>query len=166
MKWVPIALLGLAGPTVADEAALPLVGRALPQAELFDLQGQRLRWRDMREPVLVLNFFAFWCDTWLAELPQLRELAGEQQALGFRLVSVSVDGKWSDQLEVVCGENPPSWPVLVDRGSRLSRQLGLRRVPTVLVVNRERRIAAVFEAYPGNPKVLAAIRAAGSAEED
>jgi len=115
---------------------------------------------------VVLNFFAFWCDTWIAELPQLRELAGEQQDLGFRLLSVSVDGKWTDQLRVVCGDEPPPWAVLIDRGSRLSRQLGLRRVPTLLVLNRERRVTAAFEAYPGNPALLKAIRAAGSARAD
>jgi len=134
----------------------------MPQVELFDLEGRKFRLRDVREPVVVLNFFAFWCDTWIAELPQLRELAGEQGQLGFRLLAINVDGKWTDQLDVVCGEDPLPYPVLIDRTSRLSKQLGLRRIPTILILNRERRITAVFEAHPGNPKLLAAIRAAGS----
>ncbi|MBM3501734.1 MAG: TlpA family protein disulfide reductase, partial [Armatimonadetes bacterium] len=158
-----MAMLGLSS-AHADEAAPPaLVGRALPPAELFDLEGRRLRTQDLREPVLVLNFFAFWCDTWIAELPQLRELSAEQADLGFRLLSISVDGKWTDQLHVVCGDDPPPWPVLIDRGSRLSRKLGLRRIPTLLVLNRERGISAVFEAHPGNTALRQAIRAAGSA---
>ena len=140
----------------------PAVGASLPQADLFDLQGQRVRLQDLREPVIVLSFFAFWCNTWIAELPQLRELAAEQKRLGFRLLMVSVDGKWTDQLQAVCGDDPPPFPVLVDRNSRLSHKLGLRRIPTVLVLNRERHITAVFEAHPGNPKVLAAIRETGS----
>jgi hypothetical protein len=79
------------------------------------------------------------------------------------LLAINVDGKWTDQLEAVCGDDPLPYPVLIDRTSRLSKQLGLRRIPTILVLNRERRITAVFEAHPGNPKLLDAIRAAGSA---
>lgn len=144
----------------------PSTGQRLPQVELFDLQGRRFRLPDIREPVIVLNFFAFWCDTWIAELPQLRELAGQQKQLGFRLLAINVDGKWTDQLGVVCGDDPLPYPVLVDRTSRLSKQLGLRRIPTILVLNRERRVTAVFEAHPGNPALLEAIRAAGSTRGD
>ncbi len=168
MSWALAAILSLALPPGAASAddPPPLVGQRIAPFELFDLQGQRLRLREVREPVVVLNLFAFWCNTWIAELPQLRELAGDRQALGFRLLSISVDGKWTDQLAVVCGDDPPPWPVLVDRESRLSRQLGLRRIPTLLVLNRERRVTAAFEAYPGNPALLEAIRAAGSATAD
>jgi len=160
-----LALLSLmAGPVQAEEATPPppAVGRPVPQVALFGLEGRKFRLQDVREPVVVLNFFAFWCDTWIAELPQLRELAGQQKPLGFRLLAISVDGKWTDQLDVVCGDDPLPYPVLIDRTSRLSSELGLRRIPTVLVLNRERRVTAVFEAHPGNPGLLDAIRAAGS----
>jgi peroxiredoxin len=159
-----LALVGWLGPAACAEEARPpaLVGTRLPAADLEDPSGRRVRLAEVREPVLVLNLFAFWCDTWIAQLPQLRELAAEQEALGFRLLSVSVDGKWAEQLRVICGAEPPPFAVLIDRGSRLTRQLRVRRIPTVIVADRERRITYVGEAYAGNAEVLAAIRRAAS----
>jgi len=150
------------GPAAEDGPTPPAIGDPLPRFELFDIGGRRVRSSEVQEPVIVLNFWAFWCDTWIAELPQLRELAAQQSALGFRLFTVTIDGAWTDQLRQVCGEEGTPFPVLVDRRSRFTNRLGLRRIPTVIVVNRERKITFVHEAYPGNPTILQAIREAGS----
>jgi peroxiredoxin len=147
---------------LADDRGPPAVGEAMPQFTLFDADGRQVRLRDIKQPVVVLNFWAFWCDTWIAQLPQLRELATEQQTLGFRLLAVSVDGRWSDQLEEVCEEEGLAFSVLMDRRGRLSKQLRLRRIPTVIVLNRERRITYIHEAHPGNLAILQAIRQAAS----
>lgn len=159
---VPLAVpfTGQTAPNQAQTGAASSKG--LPAVELFDLEGKRLRIQELREPVLVLNLFAFWCDTWIAELPQLRELAAEQRRLNFRLLSISIDGKWTDQLAVVCRDDPLPYPVLVDRTGRLSQAFGVRRIPTILVLDRRRQTVARFEAYPGNPRLLAAIRRAAS----
>jgi peroxiredoxin len=161
-----LALFACLTPGLAaeEEPAPPAIGDPLPRFELFDVEGRRVRSSGIAEPVIVLNFWAFWCDTWIKELPQLRELAAQQSALRFRLFTITIDGAWTDQLRQVCGDEGAPFPVLVDRGSRLTNRLGLRRIPTVIVVNRERRITFVHEAYPGNPAILEAIRAAGSVE--
>lgn len=161
-----VCLAGLTPALAADgEPAPPAIGDPLPRLELFDVEGRRVRSSGIAEPVIVLNFWAFWCDTWIKELPQLRELAAQQSVLRFRLLTITIDGAWTDQLRQVCGEEDIPFPVLVDRGSRLTNRLGLRRIPTVIVVNRDRRITFVHEAYPGNPTILAAIRAAGSVKD-
>jgi peroxiredoxin len=166
MTAMTLAFLACSMPGLAadDQPTPPAIGDPLPRFELFDVDGRRVRSAEIAEPVIVLNFWAFWCDTWIKELPQLRELAAQQPRLGFRLFTVTIDGAWTDQLARVCGEQGAPFPVLVDRGSRLTNRLGLRRIPTVIVVNRERRITFVHEAYPGNPKILEAIRVAGSVE--
>lgn len=157
-----LALLVVAVAVAAAEPPPPAVGGPLPDFTLFDLEDQQYRLASFEEPVLVLNFWAFWCDTWIAQLPQLRELATQQEELGFRLLAVSVDGAWTDQIKALGGAEGLSFPVLLDHRSLVSRGLGVRKVPTVVVADRERRITYVHEAYPGNPPVLSAIRAAAS----
>jgi peroxiredoxin len=138
------------------------VGDPVPELTLFGLDGQPVCLRNVKQPVIVLNFWAFWCDTWIAELPQLRELAAQQDALGFKLLAVSVDGVWTDQLRAVCGEQRLPFPVLVDRRRRASRLLRVRRIPTIVVIDGRREITYLHEGYPGNPEVLKAIREAAS----
>jgi len=158
---VLVAALLVCLPAIADDdRPAPQPGLQVPAFELFDLQGRLQRMADYSEPVLVLNFFAYWCDTWVAQLPQLRELTRQHQDLNFRLLGISVDGQWADARRKYLGDELPPFPVLLDSRQDLARRLGLRRVPTVMVLDRERRATTVHEAYPGNPAVLAAIRKA------
>jgi len=151
-------LAALIAPAWGDGPPPPACHVPMPDFTLFDLQQRPVSLGQIAEPVVVVNFFAFWCDTWIAELPQLRELVTREKLLGFKLISISLDGAWSDQLAEVCGDEPPPWPVLVDPRRGLATALGLRHVPTVLVLDRDRTIRCVFEGYPGNPQVLQAIR--------
>jgi len=140
----------------------PALGMQVPNFTLPDMAGGTLRLAEVEEPIVVLNLFAFWCDTWIEQLPQLRGLAARQDELGFRLISISVDGRWSDRLAQVCGDDPPPFPVLLDSDRSLSGLLGLRHVPTVIILGPERRARFVYEGYPGNHVVLRAIRRTAS----
>ena len=103
MRPVLLTLLILcATAALADEPPPPAVGAQAPEFALFDMHGACRRLSDFHEPVIVINFWAFWCDTWKAQLPQLRELAGQQGDLSFRLLAISVDGQWSTRDGSIC----------------------------------------------------------------
>jgi thiol-disulfide isomerase/thioredoxin len=165
-----LALWLTAAPLLAGEPPPPAPGQTVPDFQLFDLQQVSHRLADYREPVLVINFWAFWCETWKAQLPQLRELARLQEELGFRLIVVSVDGRWAEVRRgggvSRLGRDPAldwGFPVLLDGQRRLADTLGVRRVPTVMVVAR-RRVVWLRETYPGNTTVLRAVRRALSGQ--
>jgi cytochrome c biogenesis protein CcmG, thiol:disulfide interchange protein DsbE len=152
----------LAGAAESDTRPAPAVGRIVTDFQMFDLVGHSHSLSDYHEPVIVLNFWAFWCDTWRKQLGQLKELATQQEALGFRLLVISVDGQWTDaRRQVLHGQDLP-FPVLLDADKLVSGRLGIRRVPTVLVLDRRRQVQYVHEAYPGTLRVLRAIRSAAS----
>ncbi|NPV46547.1 MAG: TlpA family protein disulfide reductase [Armatimonadetes bacterium] len=138
----------------------PRLGVTVGNATLVDMAQRPRHLAEFTAPVLVLNFWAFWCDTWKKQLPQLVELSRRQDELGFQLVTISVDGQWSDAARRYLGVAPLPFAVRLDGRRALSGPLGIRRVPTVLVLDRERRVTWLHEAYPGNPAVLRAIRAA------
>jgi peroxiredoxin len=147
-----------------SEGPPPALDRTVPDFTLQRIDGGELRFSEVEEPVVVLNLFAFWCDTWIHQLPQLRELVACEEELDFQLIAVSIDGRWPAQLEQVCGDDQPPWPILLDGDRVLARALGIRHAPTVLVLNRERKVLYAWEGYPGNHHVLRGIRKAASAE--
>ncbi|MDQ2798975.1 MAG: redoxin domain-containing protein, partial [Armatimonadota bacterium] len=53
----------------AEAAGGPARGSQAPAFSLLDSQGRQVRLDDYKGQVVVLNFWAFWCDTWKAELP-------------------------------------------------------------------------------------------------
>src|SRR5207302_1698894 len=89
---VALLLLAAACPAANKAGSGLPPGSLAPAFALPDIHGRQVRLDDYRGQVVVLNFWAFWCDTWKAEMPHLQELIPQQEELGFRLIAISVDG--------------------------------------------------------------------------
>lgn len=135
----------------------PPVGRPAPAFVLPDMQGQPFRLEDYKGRTLVLNFWAFWCDTWKAEMPSLEELAGRQDELNFHLVAVSVDGTRLSEFARRTGGSVP-FPVLLDTGGRVSARYHVHRVPTLVTIGLDGIVRFTACGYPGNAVVLREMR--------
>lgn len=144
-------------------AATLRVGDSAPDFALLDVNGKQHRLADFKGKTVVLNFWAFWCDTWKDELPHLKELADQQDELGFCLVAISVDGtRLLEFLKRTNGDVP--FPVLLDVGGKVSAAYQVAHVPTVVLVDGEGRVRFVKSGYPGNHVVLGEVRKIGKQE--
>lgn len=165
-RTFPLAFLLLLMPLsnrAADTAGGPARGSQAPAFSLLDSQGRQVRLDDYKGQVVVLNFWAFWCDTWKAELPHLTELATRQDEMGFRLVAASVDGtRYPEFLKLTKGKVP--FPVLMDVGGQVSAQYKVRHVPTVVIIDKEGRVRFTASGYPGNHIVLRELRKIGAGQ--
>src|ERR1700682_5929363 len=74
---------------------LPLYGASKEPAKvelnLKDMNGQKVRLRDYRGKVVVLNFWATWCGPCKAELPMLVEAAKDYGSRAVVFVAPSLD---------------------------------------------------------------------------
>ncbi len=152
-----LLLLLTAGAARAQPPNGPPVGAAAPAFTLPDVSGRPSGLGDYKGRTVVLNFWAFWCDTWKAEMPSLEELAGRQDELGFRLVAVSVDGtRLSEFARRTSGAVP--FPVLLDAGGRVSARYRVHHVPTLVIIGPDGVVRFTAYGYPGNPVVLRELR--------
>ena len=160
MVAVALTVLAAAVPARAQADAHRLVdGAKAPEFSLLDTSGKRWRLQDHAGKVLVLNFWAYWCNTWEQELPHLQELTDRQKDLGFQLVAVSVDGaRLQEFLKRTRGKLPD--PVLLDPGSRITQLYRVSHVPTLIVLDRKGRVRSVQVGFPGTPVMLNLIRGA------
>ena len=60
-------------------------GTHAPEFTLHDVSGKTVALESYRGKRVLLNFWAFWCDTWKAEMPELRAAnSARPDALVFR----------------------------------------------------------------------------------
>ena len=157
-------LLLLTGPAhAAKDPNGPPLGSAAPAFVLPDTAGQPVSLEAYRGRTVVLNFWAFWCDTWKAEMPSLKELAAEQGDMNFRLVAVSVDGARRTEFDHRTGGSVP-FPVLLDGGGRISRRYSVHHVPTVVIVDPDGIVRFTAYGYPGNQVILHELRRIASGQ--
>jgi thiol-disulfide isomerase/thioredoxin len=81
-----IPLIVLLVPAVTQPKELPKSDLALK-----DTSGNRVRLRDLRGKVVVLNFWATWCGPCKAELPLLVQAAADYGSRGVAFVAASLD---------------------------------------------------------------------------
>jgi thiol-disulfide isomerase/thioredoxin len=92
-----IALLGLVGchsasPTQPTKhVAAGEVGSSLPDFSIKDLQGHPVSSRDLRGRVVLVDFWATWCQPCKKEMPGYQKLVNEYGARGFIVIGFKFD---------------------------------------------------------------------------
>src|SRR5579872_5444944 len=133
---------------IATLIALPLSAapKELPKAELNlkDISGQRVRLRDYRGKVVVLNFWATWCGPCKAELPMLVEAAAEYGSRGVVFLAASLDDEKTKQLvPAFVSEHHIGFPVWLGATDDDLAKLGLgEAVPATAFLDQEGHIQA------------------------
>ena len=113
---------------------ISLTGTSL-QGQPWDLAGQRGK-------VVIIHYWATWCEPCKQDLAVLKVMQAEYGKDNLALVGVNVDNQRSDA-EAFLAENPLSWPQLHEPGgldSRLSNELGVLTLPTMLMVDKEGKV--------------------------
>lgn len=110
--------------------------------------GTELRLPDLRGKVVLVVFWAAWCQPSLEDLPFLQALEREQAAAGLQVIGVSLDENLADLSRKV-NELKLSWPqVFFPRDDQKKwqhpwvRSWGIARLPTVVLIGRDGRVLA------------------------
>jgi thiol-disulfide isomerase/thioredoxin len=135
----PTFTLKTLNPDVAGAAWIPLERYVGPDAE------------DAAAKVVLVSFFASWCEPCKKELPFLVALDRDYRELGLRVLGVNIDRE-DDAVEaarrLVAGAGV-RYPVLTDRFNFLARRyLGAEApLPSVFLVRKDGTIARIERGY-------------------
>jgi cytochrome c biogenesis protein CcmG/thiol:disulfide interchange protein DsbE len=138
-----LTALTLLGALVAGCAATPArpVTTELPAAHVLDLRGQKTNLRQVISGrVAVVDLWATWCDACEKERPKLERLAKIYAARGLLVIALNV-GEPSDVVAEYQTRHHIAYPVYLDPDFRFADALNEERVPTLLVIAPDGRIA-------------------------
>ena len=80
----------------AAPAALGFTGQQAPDFALQSLDGKTVRLSDFRGKVVVLNFWATWCQPCKIEMPWFEQLQKQYQAQGIQVIGIAMDDPTTD----------------------------------------------------------------------
>lgn len=83
-----VVLLAIASPTRANSL---VVGKPAPPITLTTLDGQQIATASLRGKVVIVTFWATWCEPCREELPLLSRYASEHKARGLVVLGFSLD---------------------------------------------------------------------------
>ena len=156
LAWAPVVVPGEgAGLTALPER------RAAPEVALDSLDGARVLLAELRGKVVLVSFWATWCPPCRREMPSVERLGRLLAGEDFVVLAVNV-GEDEDTVFAFTGqlEPRPTFPILLDRDSRVLRAWPVKGLPTTFVVDRQGRIA--YRAVGGrdfdDPGIVADLR--------
>lgn len=108
--------------------------KPLPNLTLDTIDGKKWSLYDNRGKVVLINFWATWCQPCRTETPMLVELADQYEKQGLRIVGIALDEDGTEIIKKFAAEYKIDYPILLPvPGSALSR---IDPVPTTILIDR------------------------------
>ncbi|MEZ5816787.1 MAG: TlpA disulfide reductase family protein [Hyphomicrobiaceae bacterium] len=110
---------------------------AVPPLNLITLESERIDLAEARQGLVLVHFFATWCEPCRGELHQLDLLAQRFQGRALRILLVDV-AEPPHRLRRYFSTNPVRFPVLLDTDRAATKAWGVEALPTTFVVSAGR----------------------------
>jgi peroxiredoxin len=148
VRRLALALLLFSGTAFAGAGK----GQKAPEFSLPSLKGARTSLASLRGKVVLLDFWAQWCEPCKQELPQLQKLAKDYAAKGVVIVGVNID-KTRENAERLVSQLGLSFPILLDPTGSVAGVYDLPKMPTSFVIDKNGTIRYVHEGFEGSSDV-------------
>ena len=141
---VTIAASFLSVPGRADAA--PRQGQSAPDFKVISTKGQPISQDNYRGHVLIIDFFATWCQPCRQSIPHLVEMNRKYGKQGLQILGLSVDEDGERAVKAFTDEFRVNYPLAL-AGDSTTVDFGIRSVPIMYLVDKIGRIAEVYRGY-------------------
>jgi thiol-disulfide isomerase/thioredoxin len=120
-----------------------------PDVTLKDLDGKDLSLAQYKGKVVLVNFWATWCEPCQVEIPWLIEIQQKYAAKGFTVLGIAMDEDgarvvtpWvqKERFDVNGSKSQMNYPIVIGNDAAADKFGGLLGYPTSLLVTRDGKI--------------------------
>jgi thiol-disulfide isomerase/thioredoxin len=115
------------------EELKPWTGGDAPALALQDLQGRAHRLDAYRGKVVLVNFWATWCDPCREEMPSIDRLRASMQGKPFEVLAVNL-AEPPSRIRSYLEKMPVGFPVLLDRDMAVAKAWKARILPATYII--------------------------------
>jgi thiol-disulfide isomerase/thioredoxin len=120
-------------------------GSPFPDLARSGVEG---RLPDLRGKIVLVDFFASWCEPCQEAFPVMEELYQKYGSKGFVIVAVNVDTKKKDMDEFL-KKHSTSFTVVRDTANKLVEEVKIPTLPTSFLLDRKGNVYAVHHGFRG-----------------
>lgn len=116
---------------------------AAPSIDLRTLDGRPLALSDLKGKVVVVNFWASWCEPCIEEMPSMHRLREKLAGEGFEILAVNFQ-EGEPRIRSFLQKVPVSFPIVRDTDGAVARAWKVRIFPSSFVIDPDGAIRYVL----------------------
>jgi peroxiredoxin/outer membrane lipoprotein-sorting protein len=134
-------------PLSMEQMQQRMVGRPAPDFSGEDLEGKSLKLSDYRGKVVLLDFWAIWCQYCLIGMPSIQKLADEYKDSEFVVLGINTDGPGAvRQAKRFLRDQKIEFRHLADPAGKVASDYRVNSFPTKILIGKQGRVQAI---HPG-----------------
>jgi thiol-disulfide isomerase/thioredoxin len=141
----------------ADGPSPIKIGAPAPKLVLKDLQGHVVNLEDLKGKVVIVDFWATWCEPCQIMIPWLEEFHTRYASSGLEIVGVSMDDDIKDVIPFA-DKAKMNYPVVFGNDSVADSWGGVFGLPTSFMIDRQGKIRATHQGLIGKDVIEKDIR--------
>ena len=118
-------------------------GKPAPDFTLKDATGHIIQLSTYKGRVVLLNFWATWCEGCLMEMPWFMDFQKNYESRGLTVIGISMDDDGWKSVKPYITEKHVNYPVVIGN-QNLGKLYGLNSMPMTLLIDRNGKIAASY----------------------
>jgi peroxiredoxin len=139
LRLLPGLLLAVSASLAFAQEPRPWSGGATPPLALQDLDGRQHRLQDYRGKVVLVNFWATWCEPCREEMPSMNRLRSSLAGQPFAVLAVNL-AEPESRIRRFMEKVPLEFTVLMDRDTGAAKTWQARLLPASFVVGPDGRV--------------------------
>jgi len=152
--------------SVVAHPAADAAGKPAPEITLKDLNGKDFTLADYKGKVVLVNFWATWCDPCRVEIPWLIDMQAKYGAKGFTVIGVAMDDEGQsvvapfvakERFDVNGQQVPMSYPILIGTDDASNKFGGILGYPTSFLISRDGKQVVRFQGLKSYDEIAQAI---------
>lgn len=148
-----------ASPQPVEARPIGLDGQPAPDFEVESLDGAKTRLASLKGKVVLLDFWATWCEPCRVGLPHTAKLAKDYRSEELAVLAITDEDK--PTIEAFLREMRLELPVFRDPDGDSFRAFSVMALPTVVVIGRDGTVVSTLVGLPEPREVASALKEAG-----
>jgi len=150
----------------AQQVEAKIDGKPAPEVKFKDLDGKEVTLAQFKGTVVLVDFWATWCDPCYVEIPWLIEMQQKYAAKGFTVLGVAMDeeGKSAvtpflakERFDVNGQKLPMNYPIVLGNDDVADKFGGLLGYPTGFLITRDGKVVKKFQGLTSFDEIAKAI---------
>lgn len=134
--FVPLLVIPAAS---SDPPIKPWTSGATPPLELSAVDGRKMGLEGLKGRVVVINYWATWCEPCIDEMPSLERLRGKMKGRPFEVLAVNY-GESAERVSRFVAKMRLTMPVLLDPYKNSGQAWKVRGLPMTFIVDAKGQV--------------------------